>query len=125
MTEEKRTGILPHNCILEDRKKLSVSGVKDVGSFDEETIIAQTEYGELTVKGEKLHMQSLCALAHMDFNSPRVYSYEEAFAVMKQLKLPYNDFVQLFRRMVFNEYAKNYDDHTKNISFLMDKKGVW
>lgn len=77
------------------------------------------------IKGEKLHMQSLCALAHMDFNSPRVYSYEEAFAVMKQLKLPYNDFVQLFRRMVFNEYAKNYDDHTKNISFLMDKKGVW
>ena len=77
------------------------------------------------VKGEKLHMQSLCALAHMDFNSPRVYSYEEAFSVMKQLKLPYSDFVQLFRRMVFNEYAKNYDDHTKNISFLMDKKGVW
>lgn len=77
------------------------------------------------VKGEKLHMQSLCALAHMDFNSPRVYSYEEAFSVMKQLKLPYGDFVQLFRRMVFNEYAKNYDDHTKNISFLMDKKGVW
>ena len=77
------------------------------------------------IKGEKLHMQSLCALAHMDFNSPRVYSYEEAFSVMKQLKLPYSDFVQLFRRMVFNEYAKNYDDHTKNISFLMDKKGVW
>ena len=41
MTEEKRTGILPHNCILEDRNRLSVSGVKDVGSFDEETIIAQ------------------------------------------------------------------------------------
>lgn len=76
-------------------------------------------------KGEKLHMQSLCAMAHMDFNSPRVYSYEEAFAVMKQLRLPYSDFVQLFRRMVFNEFAKNYDDHTKNISFLMDKKGVW
>ena len=77
------------------------------------------------IKGEKLHMQSLCALAHMDFNSPRVYSYEEAFSVMKQLKLPYNDFTQLFRRMVFNEYAKNYDDHTKNISFLMNKKGTW
>jgi serine/threonine-protein kinase HipA len=76
-------------------------------------------------KGETLHMQSLCAIAHMDFNSPRVYSYEEAFAVMKQLRLPYSDFVQLFRRMVFNEFAKNYDDHTKNISFLMDKKGVW
>lgn len=76
-------------------------------------------------KGEKLHMQSLCAMAHMDFNSPRVYSYEEAFAIMKQLRLPYSDFVQLFRRMVFNELAKNYDDHTKNISFIMDKKGVW
>lgn len=77
------------------------------------------------VKGEKLHMQSLCALAHMDFNSPRTYSYEETFIIMKQIQLPYSDFIQLFRRMVFNEYAKNYDDHTKNISFLMDKKGVW
>lgn len=76
-------------------------------------------------KGEKMHMQSLCALAHIDFNSPRIYSYEEAFVVMKQLKLPYSDFLQLFKRMVFNEFAKNYDDHTKNISFLMDKKGVW
>ena len=44
---------------------------------------------------------------------------------MKKLKLPYSDYIQLFKRMVFNEYAKNYDDHTKNISFLMDKKGVW
>lgn len=75
--------------------------------------------------GEKIHMQTLCALAHMDFNSPRVYSYEEAFAVMKRLKLSYEESLQLFKRMVFNEFAKNYDDHTKNISFLMDKKGVW
>lgn len=59
MTEDKRTGILPHNCILEDRRALSVSGVNDVGSFDEETIIAATEYGELTVKGEKLHITKL------------------------------------------------------------------
>lgn len=77
------------------------------------------------VKGEKLHMQSLCAIAHMDFNSPRVYSYEDAFDIMRRLKLPYNDFVQLYKRMLFNEYARNYDDHTKNITFLMDKKGVW
>ncbi len=77
------------------------------------------------VKGEKLHMQSLCAMAHMDFNSPRMYSYEDAFYVMRQLKLPHGDFVQLYRRMVFNECARNYDDHTKNITFLMDKKGVW
>ena len=76
-------------------------------------------------KGEKLHMQSLCALAHMDFNMPRAYSYNEAFRVMRDLRLPHHDFVQLYKRMIFNEYAKNYDDHTKNIAFLMDKKGVW
>lgn len=77
------------------------------------------------IKGEKLHMQSLCAIAHMDFNSPRMYSYEDAFDVMKKLRLPHVDFVQLYKRMLFNEYAKNYDDHTKNITFLMDKTGVW
>lgn len=75
--------------------------------------------------GEKIHMQSLCAIAHMDFNLPRTYSYEDAFYVMRELKLPYEDFLQLFRRMVFNECAKNFDDHTKNISFLMDKRGIW
>ncbi|MBO5377218.1 MAG: type II toxin-antitoxin system HipA family toxin [Ruminiclostridium sp.] len=76
-------------------------------------------------KGEKLHMQSLCAIAHMDFNSPRAYSYEEAFSVMRQMKLSHTDFVQLYKRMIFNELAKNYDDHTKNIAFLMNKKGEW
>ncbi len=82
-------------------------------------------FDRVGAKNEKLHMQSLCAIAHMDFNSPRTYSYEDAFNVMRQLKLPHNDFIQLFKRMVFNEYAKNYDDHTKNISFLMDKSGKW
>lgn len=76
-------------------------------------------------KGEKIHMQSLCAMAHMDFCSPRTYSYEEAFGVMKQLKLGGHDFIQMFKRMVFNDYAKNFDDHTKNIAFLMNKKGEW
>lgn len=76
-------------------------------------------------KCEKLHMQSLCALAHMDFCMPRFYSYEEAFAIMRQLRLPYKDFLQLYTRMVFNDVARNYDDHTKNISFLMNKQGVW
>ncbi len=76
-------------------------------------------------RGEKLHMQSLCAIAHMDFNNPRVYSYEDAFSVMRKLKLPHKDFVQLYKRMIFNDAAKNFDDHTKNISFLMNKKGKW
>ena len=76
-------------------------------------------------RGEKLHMQSLCAIAHMDFNSPRIYSYEDTFSVMRQLQLPHVDFLQMYKRMLFNEYAKNYDDHTKNVTFLMDKKGIW
>lgn len=75
--------------------------------------------------GEKIHMQSLCAMAHMDFNTPRTSSYEEAFSIMAKLGLPYSDRLQLFRRMIFNDFAKNYDDHTKNISFLMDKTGTW
>lgn len=59
MTEDKKPGVLPHNLILEDRKKLSVSGVNDVGSFDEENIVVSTDYGELTVRGEKLHITKL------------------------------------------------------------------
>ena len=59
MTDDKKTGLLPHNCILEDRKTLSVSGVNDVRSFDEQTIVAATDYGELTIRGEKLHITKL------------------------------------------------------------------
>jgi serine/threonine-protein kinase HipA len=76
-------------------------------------------------KSGKLHLQSLCAIAHADFNAPGAFSYEQAFQVLRELKLPYHDVQQLYRRMVFNVVARNQDDHTKNISFLMDKKGEW
>lgn len=78
-----------------------------------------------TGKKEKLHMQSLCAIAHFDFNDPGAYSYEQAFQVMRELRLPYSDAEQQFRRMVFNVVARNQDDHTKNITFLMNKEGRW
>jgi serine/threonine-protein kinase HipA len=74
---------------------------------------------------EKLHMQTLCGIAHFDYNIPNVYSYEQAFQVMRQLRLPYPDAEELFRRMVFNVICFNCDDHTKNISFLMNKQGEW
>lgn len=74
---------------------------------------------------EKLHMQTLCSIAHFDYKSPGVYSYENAFGIMRQLRLPHNDAVQQYKRMLFNVIARNQDDHTKNISFLMDKQGVW
>ena len=75
--------------------------------------------------GEKLHMQSLCALAHFDFNQAGAYSYEQAMLVMRQLRLPVSAIEEQFRRMVFNIVARNQDDHVKNIAFLMNKAGQW
>lgn len=74
---------------------------------------------------DKIHMQTLCAIAHFDYNDPGAYAYEQVFQVMRELRLPYADAEQMFRRMVFNVIAENRDDHTKNISFLMDKTGKW
>ncbi|MCH5342460.1 MAG: type II toxin-antitoxin system HipA family toxin [Acetatifactor sp.] len=75
--------------------------------------------------GRKIHMHTLGGLAHFDFNDPGSNSYEQAAQIMRKIKLPQSDVEQLFRRMVFNEVAKNYDDHVKNISFLMNRAGVW
>ena len=75
--------------------------------------------------GEKLHMQSLCALAHYDYNIAGAYSYEQALLVMRQLELPMESIEEQFRRMVFNVIARNQDDHVKNIAFMMNKSGKW
>lgn len=75
--------------------------------------------------GEKLHMQSLCAMAHYDFNLAGAYSYEQALLVIRQLSLPMSAIEEQFRRMAFNIIARNQDDHVKNIAFLMDKSGNW
>ncbi|MGB7208362.1 MAG: HipA domain-containing protein [Pyrinomonadaceae bacterium] len=75
--------------------------------------------------GDKLHMQSLCGLAHFDFNAAGAYSYDQALLIIRQLKLPMAAIEEQFRRMVFNILARNQDDHVKNIAFLMDKKGIW
>lgn len=75
--------------------------------------------------GEKLHMQSLCALAHFDFNQAGAYAYEQALLTIRQLKLPMAAVEEQFRRMVFNLVARNQDDHVKNIAFLMNKQGEW
>lgn len=75
--------------------------------------------------GEKLHMQSLCAMAHYDFNAAGAYAYEQAFLVMHQLGLDMDAIEEQFRRMAFNIVARNQDDHVKNIAFLMNKAGQW
>jgi len=75
--------------------------------------------------GEKLHMQSLCALQHFDFNQAGAHAYEQALLTIRQLELPMAAVEEQFRRMAFNIIARNQDDHVKNIAFLMDKQGQW
>ena len=77
------------------------------------------------VTGAKYHMQSLGGMAHFDFNLPGAYSYEQAAEVMRRLRLSNTEISQFFRRMVFNVLMRNQDDHVKNISFLMDRRGQW
>ena len=76
-------------------------------------------------QGEKIHMQSLCALGHYDFNAAGEYGYEQAFAVIWRLNIGHDAMREMFRRMVFNVVARNQDDHTRNIAFLMADDGQW
>ncbi|MBL6991947.1 MAG: type II toxin-antitoxin system HipA family toxin [Bacteriovoracaceae bacterium] len=77
--------------------------------------------------GQKLHMQSLCAIAHYDFNMAGAYSYEQALEVIREVVTTNmtKALEQQFRRAVFNIIGRNQDDHTKNIAFLMNKRGDW
>jgi serine/threonine-protein kinase HipA len=75
--------------------------------------------------GRKWHMQTLCGIAHYDFNMAGAYSYEQAFTVMRRLRLSKAEATEQYRRMVFNVFARNQDDHTKNIAFLMGPDGEW
>jgi serine/threonine-protein kinase HipA len=75
--------------------------------------------------GSKLHMQSLGALGHFDYNQAGAYAYEQAFLTIRQLGLPMTATEEQFRRMLFNVVARNQDDHVKNIAFLMNKAGEW
>jgi serine/threonine-protein kinase HipA len=77
------------------------------------------------VDGKKIHMQTLAAIAHIDYNTPRICSYELASTYMHQMGLGHGQIEQFFRRMVFNVIAVNRDDHVKNVSFLMDRNGIW
>ncbi|MDR2918570.1 MAG: type II toxin-antitoxin system HipA family toxin [Tannerella sp.] len=71
------------------------------------------------VGNEKIHTQTLAAM------SPSSDSYEDIFAVIRRLNLPYEDNKQQYLRMVFNVIARNVDDHSKNFSFCMNRDGVW
>lgn len=59
MAEDKKVIKAPHNLIMENRKKLTLTGVSDIDSFDEETVIVYTELGELTIRGADLHINKI------------------------------------------------------------------
>lgn len=77
------------------------------------------------VNGKKVHMQTLGALAHINYNQPGLCSYEMAAMYMRELNLSMKEIEQFYRRMIFNCIAVNQDDHVKNVSFLMDRDGSW
>ena len=70
------------------------------------------------------HMQTLCAMAHVDYKKKGTNAYAQLFHTLGQLALPYEDLEEAFRRMVFNVMARNCDDHTKNFAFLLRQGGT-
>lgn len=78
-----------------------------------------------TREGDKIHVQSLCALAHLDFKQLGAHDYAQLFLQIEQLGLGAGARAEAFRRMVFNVAAANCDDHTKNFSFVLPENGEW
>lgn len=74
---------------------------------------------------EKHHVQTLCAMAHLDFKQLATHSYAQAFMAVAALKLGQDAVDELFRRMAFNVMARNCDDHTKNLAFLLKRDQPW
>jgi serine/threonine-protein kinase HipA len=75
--------------------------------------------------GIKHHIQTWCAMSHVDFNEVHSFSYEQLFETMRVLRLTYPEAEQMFRRMVFNVISRNCDDHTKNFAFMLKKNQRW
>jgi serine/threonine-protein kinase HipA len=78
-----------------------------------------------TTEGEKIHVQSLCALSHLDFKQIGVHDYAQLFLQIEQLDLDAEVRAEAFRRMIFNIAAANCDDHSKNFSFALPEGGEW
>jgi len=77
------------------------------------------------VGNKKVHVQSLCAMRHMDYSLRQTHAYETLLLVGADLKLGDEAMNQLLRRMAFNVAARNHDDHTKNFAFLLAEGGQW
>lgn len=73
----------------------------------------------------KHHMQTLCAMAHLDYKQKATHDYSQLFLTIAQLGLGHEALTEAFRRMIFNIMAANCDDHSKNFSFLLRQGGQW
>ncbi len=73
----------------------------------------------------KHHVQTLCAMSHLDYRQRATHAYAQLFMAIGRLKLGDEAVGQAFRRMAFNVMAKNYDDHTKNVAFRLEHDGAW
>jgi serine/threonine-protein kinase HipA len=84
--------------------------------FDREVIDGKTR---------KHHLQTLCAINHLDFRQRGTHDYAQLFMTASVLGLDDRAFDQIFRRMAFNVMARNCDDHTKNFTFLLRQDQPW
>lgn len=75
--------------------------------------------------GERHHLQTLCAMSHLDYKKKGTNAYEQYFMTLVALGLPYEQKEEAFRRMVFNVMSRNCDDHTKNFSFRLRAGHPW
>ncbi len=73
----------------------------------------------------KHHLQTLCAMTHLDYNQVATHDYNQLFQTIQRLDLGYIALEEAFRRMTFNVMAMNCDDHTKNFSFILRQKETW
>jgi serine/threonine-protein kinase HipA len=73
----------------------------------------------------KHHLQTLCAMSHLDYKQKATHDYSQLFMVIEQLDLGYTALEEAFRRMAFNVMATNCDDHSKNHSFILREEGRW
>lgn len=68
---------------------------------------------------DKIHVQTVNGLAHIDYKQPGSYSYAELINLARTLGVSATDATSLLKRMVFNIVARNHDDHSKNFAFML------
>lgn len=76
-------------------------------------------------RSTKHHIQTLCAMNHIDYKKKLTNSYEQLLITLGELALPHSTYVEVFRRMLFNVMGRNCDDHSKNFSFILKEGSAW